>query len=293
MTMKKRSHFVVLAALAAVLLASVGARAQQAAAPAGGAVDVQRIISSFTAKEAQFRQALNNYSFKRDAVIQTLGLGGQVTGEYRRVSNFVFDDSGRLFEKITFFPMPTMSEISVTTEDLDDLGGVQPFALEASKAHLYDFTFVGKERIDELDTYVIDVKPKVLQDPKAVKEALKAKQRFFLGRVWVDQQELQIVKSRGKGVPEDKNNKYPVFESYREQIDGRYWFPTYVYSDDELTFGTGQIVRLRARVKYTDYQRLAGKVRIIEEGEPGVVDEADKNPPQQPAAKPTPKPEEQ
>lgn len=286
--MKRRASFFVLAALAAVLMSGSAARAQQASAAAGGAVDVQRIISTVTAKEAQFRQALTQYSFKRQAIIQTLGLGGQITGEYRRESRFVSDDSGKQYEKITYFPMPTLSEIALTTEDIDDLGGVQPFPLEASKAHMYDFTYVGKERIDELDTYVFDVSPKFLQNAKQIKEYLKSKQRFFQGRIWVDQQDLQIVKSRGKGVPEDKNNKYATFETYREQVDGRFWFPTYAYSDEEIVFGSGQIVRLRARVKYTDYERLSGKVRIAEEGEPGVVET-----PEKPAAKPTPKPEEQ
>src|ERR1041384_7596312 len=56
--------------------------------------EIDRIIRSFTAKEAHFRKALNTYSFKRDALIQSIGMGGQVIGEYHRVSNFTFDDQG-------------------------------------------------------------------------------------------------------------------------------------------------------------------------------------------------------
>src|SRR5215210_5577795 len=111
------------------------------AAPA----DIDRVIRAFTAKETEFREALNQYVFKRDAVIQTIGMGGQISGEYHRISYFTFEDKGNRFEKINFFPMPTLTEISMTNEDLEDLGGIQPFALEASKLNQYNFRYVGKE----------------------------------------------------------------------------------------------------------------------------------------------------
>ena len=233
---------------------------QQSSKDGGGAVDVQRIVRAFTAKETKFRRALNNYTFTRDAVVQTIGFGGQVTGEYNRTSQFVFTDAGERFERITRFPVPTLTEITFTQEDLEDLGGVQPFALEASKIDLYNFTYVGKEKVDELDTYVFDVAPKVM--PKKVSE------RFFQGRVWVESDDLQIVKVKGKGVPEGKQ-RFPVFETYREQIDGKFWFPTYTYADDDLVFPGGQTVHLRMKVKYADFKLFRGRVRVIEEGEPG------------------------
>jgi hypothetical protein len=235
--------------------------AQQTSKDGAGAVDVNGIVRAFTAKETEFRRALNNYTFTRDAVIQTIGWGGQVTGEYDRTSQFVFNDAGERFERITRFPVPTLTEISFTQEDLEDLGGVQPFALEASKIDLYNFTYVGREKVDELDTYVFDVAPKVM--PKKVSE------RFFQGRVWVDAGDLQIVKVKGKGVPEGKQ-RFPTFETYREQIDGKYWFPTYTYADDDLVFPDGQTVHVRMKVRYTDFKAFRGRVRVIEEGEPGV-----------------------
>ena len=261
--------FLMMTALALVAAAPF-ARPTQAQQPqqrpaSGGAVNVEQIIRAFTAKETEFRKALNQYSFKRDAVVQTIGLGGQISGEYRRVSRFVFDDSGKRYEKILFFPMHTLTEIGVSDEDLEDLGGVQPFALEASKAGLYNFTYAGKDRIDELDLYVFDVAPKVMPDPK------KTKERFFQGRIWVDDHDLQIVKAKGKGVPEGKQ-RFPTFETYREQINGRYWFPTYTYADDELVFESGQAVHVRMRVRYTDFEPLRGTVTVVEEGEPGVVE---------------------
>jgi len=237
--------------------------------------EVDRIISTFTAKEAQFRQALINYSFKRDALVQSLGMGGQVTGEYHRVSTFTFDDSGVRFEKITAFPMPSFAG-TVTQEDLDDLGGISPFALEPNQIGKYDFKYVGKEKIDELNLYVFDVSPKVMPNPK------KTKERFFLGRVWVDQEELQIVKTRGKGVPDTKINKFPYVETYREQIDGRYWFPTYSYADEELLFEDGNTLHVRMRVRYSDFLFAKGKVKIIEIEDPDAPVKETKPPPTTP-----------
>ena len=220
---------------------------------------IDDIIRRFTAKETQFRQALNSYAFKRDALIQEIGMGGQVIGEYHRVSDFTFDDKGTRFEKINFFPMPSLQGATMTNEDLEDLGGVNPFALEGAKAALYNFKYIGKERIDELDLYVFDVAPKVMPDPKS-------KERVFVGRIWVDDHDLQIVKAKGKAGPETKKNKFPVVETYREQIDGKYWFPTYAYADDDLVFDNGTDFRIRMRVKYTDFVVGRGRVTITEVG---------------------------
>src|SRR5689334_2371894 len=232
---------------------------QQSPAPTNdGSVDVAKIIHAFTSKETEFRKALAEYAFKRDATIQTIGAAGEVTGEYHRVSSFVFTDQNERFEKITYFPPPTLTELVFTQEDLDDLGGVQPFALEADKIDQYDFKYAGKEQVDELQTYVFDVAPKVL--PKKISD------RRFEGRIWVDQDDLQIVKVRGKAVPQGKQ-RFPLFETYRQQIDGHYWFPTYTSADDELVFPKGQVVHIRMVVRYTDYKHFGSKVKVTEIGE--------------------------
>jgi hypothetical protein len=239
--------------------------------------EIDRIIKAFTTKERQFRQALNEYSFKRDAILQSVGMGGQITGEYHRVSLFTFDNEGNRYEKINYFPMPSFG--SVTQEDLEDLGGISPFALEPEKIAQYNIKYVGKEKIDELNLYVFDISPKVMPDAK------KTKERFFLGRVWVDEQDLQIVKTRGKGVPETKTNKFPVVETYREQIDGRYWFPTYSYADEELMFEKGEPLHIRMKVRYTDFQLARGTVRVTEVEDPDAPKKETK-PPATPPKKP-------
>jgi hypothetical protein len=249
-----------LPALAILFLAAPICQSQDtvASAPLSQA-EIDRVIAAFTAKESQFRRALNEYSFKRDAIVQSVGMGRQITGEYHRVSQFTFDDQGNRYEKITFFPMPSFA--GVTQEDIEDLGGIQPFALEPAKIPSYNFRYVGKEKIDELTLFVFDVTPKVIPDPK------KTKERLFSGRVWVDDHDLQIVKTRGKGLPETKINKFPTVETYREQIDGRYWFPTYSYADEELVFDNGETLHIRMQVKYSDFVPARANVKITEVGE--------------------------
>jgi TonB family protein len=244
--------------------------------------EVSRIVTAFTTKEREFRRALNNYSFKRDAVLQSLGQGGQIDGEFHRVSYFTFDDKGGRYEKIVMAPMSTLP--NVTQEDIDDLGGINPFALEPSKIEQYNFKYVGKERIDELNLHVFDVTPKVIPDPK------KTKERLFTGRVWVDDQDLQIVKTHGKGVPETKSNKYPYVDTYRELIDGRYWFPTYSYANEELVFDNGYVLHIRMRVKYADFVPAHSTVTIREADDqiPQPTPSSTPNPTSSPISNPNP-----
>lgn len=273
--------FLTLVALVVAVASGVPVSAQQISASSSAptastaaGVDVERIIREFTTKEAIFRDALNQYSFKREAIVQSIGMGGQISGEYRRVSRFVFDDNGKRYEKILLFPLPTLTEFELTAEDIEDLGGVQNFALDPSKVHLYNITYVAKEKIDELNLYVFDVSPKVLPDPK------KTKERFFKGRIWVDDQDFQVVKVRGKALPEKKGARYPTFETYREQIDGKFWFPTYTYADEELVFDNGQVAHLRLRITFNEFARPRAKVKVLDDGQDIIPD---------PTPTPTPK----
>lgn len=240
--------------------------------------EIDRIVTKFTENERLFREALTNYVFNRSATVHTIGMGGQVTGVYRRDSFMTFASDGQRFERITYFPVPTLKEINVTPEDLEDLGGINPFALEPKSIGLYNFTYLGKEKIDELDLYVFDVTPKV------VPAAKKGVQRVFSGRVWVDDRDLMIVKSKGKALPEDKENKYPVVETWRENIDGKYWFPAYSSADEELLFDKGFSVHLRMKVKYQDY--ALGRSDIKEVGDEEVFVEPTPTPTPTPAATP-------
>jgi hypothetical protein len=266
-----------IAIICAVAVLTQGA----AQSPLQGRLDIGEVIRKFAEAESQNRAARNEYTFTQDFDVQTIGEGGSVTGRFKRVSEIVYDDRGVRFEKITHFPPSTLGQgLSLTREDMQDLAGVQPFALATEDLPRYNVNYTGKEKIDELDTYVFDVKPK---------QFIKG-ERYFEGRIWVDDQDLQIVKAAGKAVPEVDEQKFPRFESYRENIDGRYWFPTYIYVDDVLEFKRGGI-HLRMTVRFTNYKKFTGRIRVVDEGEAATEEEvkqADKN-------KPTPvkPPEEQ
>lgn len=270
--------------LALLLIVTLGIAAGQVLAQTSNIVkgelskpEIDKIIKTFTANEASFREALTNYVFNRSATVQTIGMGGQVTGTYRRDSFMTFTSDGQRFERINYFPVPTLTEINVTPEDLEDLGGVNPFALEPRVIDQYNITYLGKEKIDDLDLHVFEVAPKVIPDPK------KSKLRLFVGRVWVDDRDMMIVKSKGKAVPEDKNNKYPIVETWRTNVDGKYWFPAYTAADDELVFGSGQVVHMKMKVKYDDYRLGRTDVQIY--GEEAVPKETKPTP----TPSPTPK----
>lgn len=224
--------------------------------------EIDRIIKKFTANEGDFRAALTNYVFNRYATVNIIGMGGQIAGTYRRDSFMTFSADGNRFEKVIFAPVATTPPGFVTPEDLEDLGGVNPFALEPQAVPQYNFSYVGVEHIDELNLYVFDVTPKVIPDPK------KSKLRLFTGRVWVDVDDLMIVKSKGKAVPETKTNKFPIVETTREQIDGKYWFPSDARADDDLVFDNGTVTKIRMRVKYTDYKLGRSEVRVLDDDEP-------------------------
>ena len=214
------------------------------------------IIRRFAESETQNKIARNNYMFTQDFELITFGEAGSITGKFHRISEIVFDDRSKRFEKITFFP-PSTAAVTVSQEDMQDLAGVQPFALTSEDLPKYQVDFFGKEKIDELNTYVFDVKPKTIRKGE----------RYLQGRIWVDDQDFQIVKVKGQAVPEVGDQKFPHFESYRENIDGRYWFPTYVYADDVLEFKKGPWVHLRIVVRYTNYKKFSGKIRLADEGE--------------------------
>jgi hypothetical protein len=223
---------------------------------------IQEVIRRFTAAETENKIARNNYTFTQEIDLLTIGEAGSITGRFHRISDIVYDDRGTRVEKITFFPPPT-AQVNLTQEDMQDFAGVQPFALTSEDLPKYNVEYVGKDKIDELNTYIFDVKPKTI---------IKG-QRYLEGRLWVDDQDLQIVKVKGQALPQFDDNKFPHFESYRENIDGHYWFPTYVYSDDVLEFKKSGSIHLRATISYTKYKKFSGRIRVGDEGEAASEDE--------------------
>ncbi len=220
------------------------------------ALPVEQIIQRFAEREAEFRTERGNYTYEQTFVVQEIGDSGRPEGEYRMTSDILFTPEGKRYETVTHAPAPTLHKIFLSEQDLDDLKNVQPFVLTTEELPKYDITYVGREQVDEVSAYVFDVGPKKIEK----------NQRYFQGRIWVDDKDLEIVKTYGKAVPDirkgNNENVFPRFETFRENIEGHYWFPTYTRSDDVLHFRFGD-VHIRMSVHYADYKRFQSTYRIL------------------------------
>lgn len=230
-------------------------------------IPVEEIISQFAAKETEFARARENYTYRQDVTVQELDAGDRVRGEYRMVSDILFEETGRRTERIVYAPVNTLDRIQLTPQDLEDIRSIQPFVLTTAEVELYDIHYLGKQQIDEIDCYVFDVSPTRIEEGE----------RYFEGRLWVDDLDLQIVKTYGKAVPDlvedGQENLFPRFETYRQEIDN-YWFPTYTRAVDTLNFRSGP-VRIRQVIRYEDYQQFGADVTISVIDEVVADDEVD------------------
>jgi hypothetical protein len=217
-------------------------------------MSVQEVIQKLGAAEAVTKEARLHYTYMQDVLLQTLR-GKDVTGEFHEVTNVSYDEKGRRQEEVTFAAQPSLRGIQLTQEDMEDIRVFMPLVLTNEDLPQYNLSYAGQQHVDELDTYEFHVEPKKEEKGK----------RYFQGRIWVDAQDFQVVKLCGKSGPEKvqvkKNERpdlQPIFVTYRQPVDGRYWFPAYTRSDDTLQFKTGP-VHLREIIKYTGYKRAAGR----------------------------------
>ena len=224
------------------------------------------IIHKFEEKEAAFRQALNHYTYRRSVRVQTIDDDNKVDGEYYQVDDVIFDPSGRRTEKVVFAPGSSLARISMSPADFSDIQDRLPFVLTTQDAGQYDIKYLGRQKVDQVECYLFDVAPKQIEKGK----------RYFQGKIWVDAEELQIVVTSGKNVPDDLRPGHEdlstPFTTYREQIDGENWFPTYSKGDGVLHFPGGkgyiaQDVHVRQTVKYTDYKQYGTTTKIIYDGQ--------------------------
>lgn len=230
------------------------------------AMPPDEIIKKFAAKESEFRKALDQYTYTRDVRVETINEDGKPDGRYEEVADISYSPDGRKLEHVTYAPANTLERIIMSPSDFSDIEHRLPFVLTAEDIVAYNVTYVGRQKVDELNTYVFDVAPKKIEKGR----------RYLQGRIWVDQQDLQVVLVNGKNVPDDLRKGHedlsPPFTTYREQIDGQYWFPVYTKSDATLHFPGGrgymaQDVRIRYVVKYADYKRFRSTVKITFEGQ--------------------------
>jgi hypothetical protein len=270
-------------ALAIVLLPAVYAQEGTLDKSDPKGITVDEIVKRFAAKEKEFSGARDQYTYRQDVKVQTLE-GDTPDGEYRQVFDVSFDDKGHKVRTVVLSPQPSLQRIQMTSEDFDDIENRLPFVLTSDEIGEYDILYVGQQKQDELNTYVFDIAPK----------QMAGKKRYFQGRIWVDDHDFQIVKTYGKTVPDIKKKKnqenlFPKFTTWREQIDGKYWFPTYTRAEDTLKFAVAD-VKIREIIKYENYQRFGSKVTITYQGEE-VKKTDQKQPPPPPEEKPQEKPQ--
>ncbi|MBI4166157.1 MAG: hypothetical protein HY508_10540 [Acidobacteria bacterium] len=220
--------------------------------------EIDRIVQEFAAKEKVFKQARDNYTYHQMNKLTEYDEEGNPRGAFQQEWDILFEDSGKRIERVTYAPPDTLRRLIVTKEDLENFRSIQPFVLTTDELPEYDVKYLGHVRVDEITAYVFDIRPK----------ELKKGRLYFQGRVWVDDRDLQIVKSEGKTVPQGlkskgQENLFPRFTTYREQIDGKFWFPTYTIADDTLYFERAGPVKIKQIIRYTDYKQFKSRVRIL------------------------------
>ena len=218
-------------------------------------IPIKDIIQKFTEHESEFRRERDNYTYTQVFIFQEIDEDGQPDGEYRLTSDILFTPAGKRYEKVLEAPSPSLKRILMTQQDFDDIEKVWPLVLTQEELPKYDVKYVGKEQIDEVNTYVFDITPLKLDKG----------QRYFAGRVWVEDKDLQIVKTHGKAtglLKKKEDQAFPTFETFRENIEGHYWFPTYTRADDYLHFKSSQAVHIRLSVRYSNYKRFGSTVKI-------------------------------
>jgi hypothetical protein len=218
-------------------------------------VNPQEIIEKFAAREDQFRSEWQNYTYTQRIVFEVLSPLGEVRERETMTIEVYFTTDGERKTRVVEH-RGGLRSVRVSKEDLDDAINIQPFVLTTDEIPNYNIKYKGEEQVDELHTHIFDVRPRKMQRNK----------RYFSGRIWVESEDFHIVMTRGKAVPDYPNNKFPTFETRREQIDETHWFPTWTEADDILVFGEfgrpRNSVRIRELIVYEDYRRFEVDTRI-------------------------------
>jgi hypothetical protein len=210
------------------------------------------IIKEFAAKEEKFLRARVQFGYKKSIKLTEFGPDGQPSGEYQLTVQMVLDSEGRPYEKLLDQKQSTLRALTLTPDNVKMIGHLPAYPLIPQQLAKYDLRYVGTEKVDEIDCYIIDAKPKLLERAQAL----------FQGVVWVDKQYLEVVKTYGKWVTDLGDERAPElpftnFETYRENVEGKYWFPNYARSDEYLRSKDGGDIPVRIVIKWSDFKPLA------------------------------------
>jgi hypothetical protein len=219
--------------------------------PAPPSLPPEEIIKRFSQKEDEFLAARSRHTSRKSIRLQEFGPDGKLSGEFLRVTEAAPGPDGRPIVKVIEKPQSTLQHAFLAPEDLEALDRVPAYPLTTSQLPKYNLKYIGKEQVDEIDCYIFQVKPKMLERTRGL----------FDGVIWVDAKYLEVVKTYGKWVTEQGDApvlpQYPfaLFETYRENVGGKYWFPNYARSDDTLHL-KDQDLNIRLVIKWSDFKPL-------------------------------------
>lgn len=206
------------------------------------------ITDRFLEAETRLYEEFQHYTYTQTILFEELADSGVSKGRRLVEYDIYFDSNGQRQVRKTY-DQGRLETIFVTQEDLDDAVSRQPFVLTKDVATDYHIDYVGKESVDELNTYVFEVEPRQQEPGK----------RYFKGKIFVDDVDFLIVMTSGKIIPDFGNNRYPAFETIREEIEPGLWFPTWSGADDYLEFGrwpNKRKVRVKEVITYKDFKRF-------------------------------------
>jgi hypothetical protein len=208
----------------------------------------QEIIQKFAANEDVMKKVFDTYSFQESIRLDELTDPG---GKFSVTGYMYIKPDGQRYLRVEQPPESTLKLMHFSLEDVRVLSTMPLFPLTSDEIANYTFLYAGQEKLDQLNTYIFQVKPKILS----------RKKRFFEGVVWIDDADLAIVKSYGKFVSELDGNgtslPFTMFETYRENFQQKYWLPTYTRSDDYFKNDQNDELPLRLIIHATDFKLTA------------------------------------
>jgi hypothetical protein len=238
----------------------------------------EEIIKRFSEKEDQYLTARAGYGYRKTTRIDEFDHDGKLVGQFLSVSETIRAPNGRVVNKVVEHPQSSLHLIPLEPEDAKELDRIPPFPLVSSQLPKYNLKYIGEEQIDEINCYIFQVKPKGVDRTTA----------YFDGIAWVDQKYLEVVKTYGKWVNElgdvhIANLPFTTYETYRENVDGKYWFPNYQRSDDTVHLNNGDFA-VRLVIKWSEFKVLPAAAPATAPASPGAP--ATDTPPLPAAAKP-------
>jgi hypothetical protein len=216
------------------------------------AASFDQVVDRMMEREAQFNKNLRNYNPIVETYIQNMKpdneLGsvpasdryflGRMNYQGKVAQKSFVDENNPGFFSKTYKKMTGFMRV-----DYLPLGFAQMVLVDGrglDRAH-YDFNFVRREFLGELRTIVIDVTPKP-----------KAGAGRFLGRIWVEDQDYNIVRFNGT-YQQGKSGVYLHFDSWRLNMAPGLWLPAYVYSEE-----SGMQVNMFRSLHFKSQTRLWG-----------------------------------